>query len=320
MPTRFILHSANQLRVAQRSKILHIDATGGILRKSIYSKKDSYLFSIVPSINDIPLRCVSVSDFVTERCRVEEIVFWLTNFLCGMNRTSHHRIDHDFEGVIVTDFSWALIHAVLLVFGAYRLDRYLSVVFDSLIKGKPKGGITIFLCSSHVIAQISRKVPAFQQSECKKLFLRAFGNILTAKSLDGALNAWRDLLTVFTSEGLTESVKSAIHRINKVETSLASINEKSETLLDEIIEVSYEDDFISGLRNKSPFKEPFLKVLNEECRQQSFDSIKNKYCNKAAADYLMFNWLPLYGLWGAAVLHVTDFNYLTNARIESWFA
>ena len=80
MPMKVVLHTAEQLKIARKADALHIDATGGVTRPPIYTNREVYLFSIVPVSIQTPWKCVSASDFVTERMRVEDILYWLSTF------------------------------------------------------------------------------------------------------------------------------------------------------------------------------------------------------------------------------------------------
>lgn len=91
-PFKIILHTADQLRLARSADILHIDATGGLVRNSIYTGKNIYQFSIVPASRKEEISCVSVRDFLSERCRVENVAYWLHTFRNGVSRVCGERL------------------------------------------------------------------------------------------------------------------------------------------------------------------------------------------------------------------------------------
>ena len=52
---------------------------------------------------------------------------------------------------------------------------------------------------------------------------------------------------------------------------------------------------------------------------EHMEGMDSVYYNPEDIDFLLTNWLPLFGLWGSAVLEGTGRHYLTNAKVESWF-
>ena len=98
---------------------------------------------------------VSISDFVTERLRVEDIIYWLTQVFSSINRLSGERVDERRKGqVIVTDFSWAIIQSVLLVICVTTLNSYLKDTFVRLVENRSADGPIVFASSSHFIARV----------------------------------------------------------------------------------------------------------------------------------------------------------------------
>ena len=79
-PVKVILHTADQLRLGRKAEGLHTYATGSIVRKSFYTEKNMFLFSILPQIKKDNVKAASVRDFLTEQCRVEDMSYWLNAF------------------------------------------------------------------------------------------------------------------------------------------------------------------------------------------------------------------------------------------------
>ena len=151
VPVKMVMHSADQVRLGDKFDIQHVDATGGILRRSNYTHGALFLFSLVPEAwtkeEDIP--CVSASDFVTEKLRCEDITYWLHTFACSLTRLCGNRYGSIGPKVIVSDLSWAIIHASLLVFCGCRIDDYLQV--SILIEGYRNLTTVVFSYVFHVL-------------------------------------------------------------------------------------------------------------------------------------------------------------------------
>lgn len=68
--------TADRLRLARKSEDLHIDASASLLRKSMYTGRNLLVFFGSSTKSDNVMR-VSINDFISERCRVEDVTYWL---------------------------------------------------------------------------------------------------------------------------------------------------------------------------------------------------------------------------------------------------
>lgn len=318
IPLKVILHTTDQLKLAKKAEILHIDATGSVVRPSIYTKHNIYLFSVVPAMLTTDIPTVAVSDFLTERCRVEEIVYWLMSIHCGVNRVTNTLVDCcDYRKIIVCDFSWAIIHSVITVFCRSRLDQYLHSMFRRLRAHLNLSQPTLFICSSHLLARVSRTVSGFKKPNHKKLFLSCFASLITANSIEDANELWRLMTILFGFKNYNQKVREMEKQVlsTDVEIDFNSQSEPRDTVWD--TEEVLDDE---SLRRSSPFSDYFKQAAVAKSCDTIADAQPNPYFNSAALDVLMRNWLPLYGLWGGAVLQGTGKLYITNAKVETWFS
>ena len=126
------------------------------------------------------------------------------------------------------------------------------------------------------------------------------------------------MVFVFSSPNLTDEVMSKIKEIRQVRGT-----EPTEDACTTSMELPTINEADAGLRNRSPFK-LYFKALKASVMIPTDvpNRPSNKFKNEEALVYLASMWLPLYGLWGVAVLNGTKFaeTHLTNARVESWFA
>lgn len=308
-----VLHTEDQLRLAHTADVLHIDATGGIVRNSIYTKRRVYLFSIVPESKIDDMECVSVSDYLSERLRVEDVTYWLMTFLNGMHRVCGEKLTTKAAKIIVTDASWALIHASLFTFGHTTIHAYLDASFRTFTTKTDRRPCILFLCSSHVIARVAKTVTGFDKSEEKHFFLYCFGTLLTATCMEEAANVWEKMVTLFGSKNYTTAVCGAESTLSEID--LASTKTIPST---SSVEDFLEDDWFF---ESSPFKEFFGRIYDKiHSSSSSFPSIPNPHLNIAALHLLLRQWLPIFGLWNATALVGTGYNHVSNAKIESWFS
>lgn len=299
-----------------KADILHIDATGGICRRSVETKGEIYLFSIVPDSGTQKMECVSVSDYLTEGCGYADLTYWLSKFCVGTAKVSNCRVTEPKKRIVVTDLSWAIIHAALLVFGVTEIERYLRVVFDSMQRNACSTlPFRLVLCSSHLISRVSKTIPKFKSPDGKRLFLTSFGRILTASTLEEACQAWKEMVIIFNSEFVTQTVTHLIQDLQR-DAAMPVIGD------DENLPIpDYEKmETTHGIRNKSPFKQLFTRVMEAAMKTAEKGCMNNLFFNPDAVQYILTHWCPLYGLWGSPVLQGSGRHYLTNAKIESWFA
>lgn len=286
------------------------------MRNSIYTKHAVYLFSIVPESQKEEITCVSVSDFLSERCRVEDIAYWLLTFSNGMSRVCGDLMMRPTTPpkIIVTDCSWAIIHAALLIFGHTSIDVYMDKMFRFLShESGNRGPAILFLCSSHVISRLAKTVPAFDHAWQKRVFLSCFGALLTATSLTEAAEIWRLMVRIFCSPIHDKHVENALHAVSS-----ETFQDRDVPTREESVNSFDSDDSIGKC---SPFKAFFVQILEESTNSSSStDGPTNPFYNTKAMELLCRQWLPLFGLWSAAALVGTGHHYLTNAKVESFFA
>lgn len=166
---RLILHSADQLQmfadVTKMTSVLHLDATGSIIKKSEYVRKQLYLMSAVLDSPQKYIPALSLSDCLTEEVRMEDVEFWLRKIRCDISRLHSIRFNtmESAPSVIVMDFSWVFIHASLSVFCGTTIVPYLYFIYNKGL-GNPDSftpGCVIFACSSHFIARAARNMNRF---------------------------------------------------------------------------------------------------------------------------------------------------------------
>ena len=260
MPLKVVLHSADQIRLASHADILHIDATAGVLRKTLHTGKTPYIFSIVPESKEGCRKAITVSDFLTERCRVQDIVYWLTAFRCGLNQLTNERIDASKPRIIVTDMSWAILHASILIFGGCFLEPYLHSTYDALLKGYPIPSKTIiFVCSSHVIARLSKTLPGFDKPKEKRFFLACFGKPLMATTLEDAAVIWKRMNIIFRSRSSSENVSAAVSFFTADNTEVRTM--ESDEVVTPEFEPCIEEE---SLRRASPFRRFFERQQQDQ--------------------------------------------------------
>ena len=338
-PVNLVLHSSEQLQLYSKlakggSLILHVDATGGIIRRAEYVKRQLFLFSAVVDSPNEDTSCVSISDCLMEECRTENAEFWLRRLRNDIARMQqvHLNHDHSVPAVVVVDFSWVLLHACASVFCGTTVVGLLKQTFETSIK--PVAGnnraCSLFSCSSHFLSRAARTLRKFfshHEKESLQLVLHCIGGLICAPNLKDASLLWDLMLGVFgASDSTGKNWKDMYeHLLRLLECVPQDIREYTrDTDPDTMPEPDNENDETTdkrelknnSLRRMSPYYAYFTKPSSASAE----GSPSNRHFNPAVLSYIHSMWLPLYGLWGQPAIADNNIrHYLTNAKVECWF-
>lgn len=190
--------------------ILHIDATGGLIKKFEYLKRSAFLLSAVPNSTVEEIKACSVSDCIVEECRVEDVSFWLRRVRCDVARLQGSRFDtaESCPSVVVTDFSWVMLHASVNVFCGTTMIPYLNSIFRHVL-GQAPTPLTchVFSCSSHFLSRAARNMVKFfgkGEKNSRDLLMHCIAALISAPSLSEAGRIWQLMIQVFSHPNATE--------------------------------------------------------------------------------------------------------------------
>lgn len=143
------------LRTARRPEgcTIHFDSTGSVVRK-FEEQKDPYFYCCILAGVDIP-----VFEFVTTDHRKLSIRDKLAIFLAACQQVNNNT--PVLPKVVVTDFSYAMINAVLEACNTMTLKDYLRATFNTLRSSTTVLTFTIIaLCNAHMLKAISNRFVA----------------------------------------------------------------------------------------------------------------------------------------------------------------
>lgn len=95
-----------------------LDATGSIVKK-VHKNADIYYYAMVVKSPDKTLLTVPVLEFLSESHGTYVVVRPMLSFIASLQKTTKYCQPKRIE----CDFSWALIHSVLLAFGKTSIDK-----------------------------------------------------------------------------------------------------------------------------------------------------------------------------------------------------
>lgn len=147
--------------------VWHFDATGSIIC-DISGEKTPLLYSMVCH-DTVTKTIIPVYEFVTTSHSEDS----LAKFLSLLKKKFQREIPStqkyfSLAPIVVMDFSWASINAVLDAFNMCNIDQYICWSFDVLFReGNVANAISvlIYLCSTHILKLIADKVKKLQFGE-----------------------------------------------------------------------------------------------------------------------------------------------------------
>lgn len=340
-PFGMLLTSTIQLKIwsmiQEDAPILFFDATGSIL-KDIPGQSKILLFSLVAHDKKNRL-IVPIGEFFTTSLTSRTISNFLSEFKDLMAINLHSRVLNKFPKIIVLDFTWANINAILEAFNKVTIFQYIQWAEELICKGNYKVNnlmnVKIFLCSTHFLKIIINKVKKAKTSidiQISKDFIVCFSLLQNSKLLKQFEDLLVDLLYIFTSKFLNEEI---IERLNRVKQKIKDRDsdikyEQIKEFNDEKTEiVSYfTNDHVESLIKNSPFTKHFATLLfvhKEKIKNIKDNGFSNNYYYpklfKIIEDKLYI--LPL---WTGILLNFETIPYfdvidtrISNNSVENYF-
>ena len=218
-PFFVIMYSEKQLRLLRSEPcIMHFDATGSIFRTIQGVRTRMLLYSLIianPIQGEPP---VAIAEMVASRHTTDMVSHMLLCVRLDVNRLCGRQLTTGFSNcLVVTDFSWALIHAVLHEFNdALDINSYLLRTYNTLARCKtwqPCAGV--FLCVNHMIHIVSRKIGklASGNNKLRAAFMHCFVLLQYSCDCKEALSRINDVLTLFGMQKKTHAVRTTRTRL-----------------------------------------------------------------------------------------------------------
>ena len=222
----FIIHlyTENQIKVLKLYKnkriIVHLDATGSIVRKLESSQKRVYYYALTIGHPDYTTSPIPIAEMISSAHSSAEISYFLHKWsLDAKNIIGSSDLN---IGLIEIDYSWALIHSVCSAFLKCDLETYLNNCWTK-IEFDPEGefidyNTIVHLCSAHLLHGITFHVnKKFKLNKnAKKLLLHSIGFIIRSSDMSKINNVFNSLCLVFLSKQLDDHVKENILNLDSL--------------------------------------------------------------------------------------------------------
>ena len=253
--------------------------------------------------------------------------------------------------IVVTDFGWALMNAVLLSFNNCNMVSYLNWCFIlcttkstnedliNLIKTR------LYLCSTHFLKSFIKKTEGVHCSkQVKRTFIYSFTLVQNSDSMMQIDLHLFNIFNIFNNKYYDESVITAIKYLASElrKRNLGKIDIEIERLPDEKVRDSQFNDLINssnifiGVNHEKSIKEssPFTEYYKKEINKYKIVLVKNQsgLTNKPINEYycpdlfyILEKQLYLIPVWSGLMLRSQTIAYkiktrLTNNPVENWFS
>lgn len=330
--------------IQKRNPVWYFDASGLFLNE-INDQSKPFLFSIV-SYDPNTKSFIPISDFFSTANDGLNIQL---NLMRIQNILQRYKISYN-PSIIVSDFSWANIKAILRTFLNCDVVQYLKICYqrsvmlddsyDKVLKTK------IYLCSTHFLKNVIDDMGDKKNSR-KKLGAKVktcFIFCFTLLQNSSTIAQFNDILThfnnIFTQPKVNDSLIKSLIKI-QFEIKTRNVNwlksayqykerlylNKGKDLRKEII---FENDFSENYKKDSPFTKYFEDLLKKSKNENSTESLPALPINEYYYPELMSivtKRLHLAPLWSGFIIssELKNFpkrkslNRLTNNPVEAWF-
>ena len=310
--------------------ILYFNATGSIFKKWQGFSKRMLLYSLVTPNSHVNEPAIAIAEMISDTHTTEMISHFLFSFRMDVNRVRSRGLQPFPAQLVITDFSWAIIHAVFHSFSLHmNINNYLLVTYNALANKKKWENCTgVFLCANHVIHIVARKFKSMEKN-LVKTFIQEFSLLQYTTDFQDSIAIARLILTVHGTEHLSNDNRQAamelLDRVKKWSStnSCQRLAEHPGLMHDENGNEDYHD-IVTNIRRSSPWMEYFTILHKEQCKNDDSSDELNPYFSTELVDYLLNFWLPLFPLWCMSISQLFDVtgtkSWYTNAHVEGWFS
>ncbi len=283
---------------------------------------------------------IPIAEFISTRHTTDEIaknIFFIKKTIESFFANN----DKYKPKVIVTDFSWALLNAVVEIFNSFKMVQYLSICYNSLL-GKEKSNNSMlvrpFICATHLLKSTIRKAKKINGvNRTTTAFIYMFSLLQNSITFEQFQKYLLDIYVILNQKYLNTDVYS---RINFV---LSELRNRKLNCLD--IGCIYDDDIntnehkyeieiseknsVNSIKNDSPFSFYFKSFLDSHQNLIQTNDLaiddqeENQFYNPKlfAVIHDLLKIMPLWtGIWVHENIHNLKCNTrLTNNPVENWF-
>ena len=200
--------------IKQRHPVIFFDATGGLM-KPIKNQKKPLLYSLAMHDNETQT-IIPLAEFFTTSQTGNCIGKYLDSIrdILFVNRSESN------PSIIVTDFSWAMINAVLDSFNRCDILVYLNWCFERIVNNSKKDNFRslIYLCATHFIKLFNDDIRKSNQTinlKVRRTFIFCVTLLQNSTSFNDFERLLIEIYNLFNQKYLTVSVLISVKKLRE---------------------------------------------------------------------------------------------------------
>jgi hypothetical protein len=229
--------------------------------------------------------------------------------------------------LIVSDYSWAAIHALIQTFNTESVVNYSDRVFNYCINNLDfnLSELSWYIsCAAHTMHRYSRGVnKIFKDKETCKFVCFVFSLMLNCDNIQTLGKLFMQLCVVFQSKTMSEQFIEAYNfLVGKIE-NRDSFNDSDD--FEKKIYFEKKTDKTANIKqtkavkDQSKFGQYFRDLESSVKINENSSDANDLYCPKFI-EFLQKYFMPYCFLWAGFVLKGTNITRLTNGALEKYFA
>lgn len=309
----------SESKLSKNLPVLHLDATGSVIRQPQYADKACFYYAGVIRTN-ISKRICPIFEMISCHHDSTTIGFLLAHFRFFVLQNC--KLKWPIFQSVVTDFSFALINAVCFYWNHMSLEHYLNVTYKHVKEGIVlHNSVTpIYICCAHFTKMILNDVKKFNIPDKEQCILK---EILVApfhfKKYDTVKQWLKMLVIVLKSETVTNLCKVSLNTLLSlcVDHKIAAKEQDSIKRGSSLEDLNENDP----LYKASPFYRDLInneyKEAEEEIKKECKSGGVNLYYCPVLAMQILKKYIPFLPMW-SGVLYKTEYTRHSNAEVENW--
>lgn len=287
------------------NSVMHLDNTGSVIT-DITGQKKPYYYCLYNPETKLP-----ACEFLTTK----HSATWLSCMLeifCEDAKLVNGR-KYARPKFVVTDFSFALIYAILQAFNKMPLVEYLKFAYTVMMRQCITSCITrltyITLCSAHFSKTLcNRLVRSEPIRRIRRAAMVMFTLLMRTTSLRKAVNVYRNIFVVMCTKYDSNAVEKSFNNLKKyIRRGIPDRQEITDAvdLFEDEVKMKVTDELMdsdASMKEKSPFTKHFaesIRQIQTNIESTTDGELNNMYSPKGFA--VIESFIHLYPLWAAAL-------------------
>lgn len=213
-------YSIEQIRILQAQKrdkilpLIYFDATGKVVNNPTNDKKRVYLYSAVVPIPGTE-RIVPVFEMISSNHYAKTIFKIIHDFRIFCSENSRWPL----FGGVVTDFSFANLHAVSKACNGMTLSEYLQLCYHLATNRethRKETLITVHLCTAHFMKMVSKDLQHAYYDYDKEMFFKdVIAQAVEMDTLEQLSEWFKSVVVLINSEFQNEQTEKSLRYLTK---------------------------------------------------------------------------------------------------------